>query len=139
MRKDEPPGMTRLDRASAVRTGLALAAVSGLFLVKGLAVHQAGDSIGLIITYLLIFWGASGAGWDQGEGVDRGRRHGSGHECYGVKPEFRTPNSEFRIPNSELPKSPRMRGDTASRSSDVGGDPSHRTRGDEIKAFQAAC
>ncbi len=61
MRKDEPPGMTRLDRAGAVRTGLALAAVSGLFLVKGLAVHQAGDSTGPIITYLLIFWVASGA------------------------------------------------------------------------------
>ncbi len=62
MCKDEPPGMTQRDRAGTVRTGLALAAVCGLFLVKGLAVHQAGDPTGSIITYLLIFWVASGGG-----------------------------------------------------------------------------
>jgi hypothetical protein len=60
MCKDEPPGMTQRDRAGTVRTALALAAVCGLFLVKGLADHQAGDPTGSIITYLLIFWVAKG-------------------------------------------------------------------------------
>ena len=74
MRKDEPPGTTRLDRAGAVRTGRALAAGSGLFLVKGPAVHQAGAPTGPIITYLPIFWGASGAAMGIGVILFGGRR-----------------------------------------------------------------
>ena len=66
--------MTRLDRAGAVRTGLTLAAVSALFLVAGLAIHQAGDPAGSMITYLLLFWGAGGAAMGLGLIVFGGRR-----------------------------------------------------------------
>ena len=74
-RPEAPPGMTALDRASSVRTGLALAAVSGLLLILAMVHDQVGRPFGPIVTGMLLVWGGSGAATGVGMALLGGRRH----------------------------------------------------------------
>src|SRR5215207_992744 len=67
-RPEAPPGMTALDRASSIRTGMALAAVSGLLLILAMVHEQVGRPFGPIVTcdghapLLGREWGSHGRG-----------------------------------------------------------------------------
>jgi hypothetical protein len=65
--------MTTLDRASSVRTGMVLAAVSGLLLILALVHEQVGRPVGPIMTGMLLLWGGSGAAMGVGLALFGGR------------------------------------------------------------------
>jgi hypothetical protein len=73
-RPEAPPGMTALDRASSVRTGMVLAALSGLLLILALLHEQVGRPFGPIVTGMLLLWGGSGAAMGVGIALLGGRR-----------------------------------------------------------------
>ena len=72
--------MTALDRAASLRTGMALAAVSGILLILALVHEQIGRPFGPIATGMLLLWGGSGAAMGVGMALlgGRGRRQPRG-------------------------------------------------------------
>jgi len=66
--------MTTLDRASSIRAGMALAAVSGLLLILAIVHEQIGRPFGPVATAMLVLWGGSGAAMGVGMTVLGGRR-----------------------------------------------------------------